>query len=130
MNVYDAANDLAKALSESDEYKRFKDAEEKLKENEAHFEMAQDFAKKQMEVQTKQMMGQELSEDEVAAYNSLTATVLGVPNVAEYFQTQMYFGVIFQDVMDIISKAVNLDLGMYDKNDTDEGSENNNEEEA
>lgn len=111
MNVYDEANNLAQALKESNEYQNFKAAELKLKADEEHYAMAQDYAKKQMGLQTKQMMGQELTEEEVEAYNSLTASVLGIPIIAEYFQAQMYFGIVFQDIMDIISKAVDLDMG-------------------
>lgn len=114
MNVYDEANNLAQALKESNEYQNFKAAELKLKADEEHYAMAQDYAKKQMGLQTKQMMGQELTEEEVEAYNSLTASVLGIPIIAEYFQAQMYFGIVFQNIMDIISKAVDLDMsGMF-----------------
>lgn len=120
MNVYDEANSLAKALKESNEYKRFKEAEEKLKTDEKHYEMAKDYAKSQMGLQSKQMMGQELSQEEIEAYNNLTTTVLGIPAIADYFQAQMYFGVIFQDVMDIISKAVDLDLGLFNAEDEEE----------
>lgn len=110
MNVYDEANDLAKALKESQEYKKFKDAELNLKTNEEHYAMARNYAQKQMTLQAKQMMGQELSDDEIETYNSLTSSILSVPSIAAYFQAQMQFGVVFQDVMDIISKAVDLDM--------------------
>ncbi len=113
MNVYDEANGLAAALKESNEYNKFKEAEKKLKENPEYFAMAKDYAQKQMAVQAKQMMGQELTDDEIASYNALTTSVLGIPVIAEYFQAQMYFGMVFQDIMDIISKAVDLDMGLF-----------------
>ncbi|MEG0376955.1 MAG: YlbF family regulator [Eubacterium sp.] len=117
MNVHDEANNLAKALKESNEYKTFKEAEEKLKAHGEYFEMAKEYAQKQMGVQTRQMMGQELSEEEIETYNSMTTTILGIPEIAEYFQAQMYFGIVFQDVMDIIGKAVDLDMGMFGSED-------------
>ncbi|MGI6108798.1 MAG: YlbF family regulator [Eubacteriaceae bacterium] len=113
MNVYDEANNLAKALRESDEYKRFKEAETTLKQDNERWKIASDYAKKQMAMQSKQMMGQELTEDEINAYNTLTQTVLGIPVIADYFQSQMYFGMIFQDIMGIISEAVELDPGFF-----------------
>ncbi|MEF9918876.1 MAG: YlbF family regulator, partial [Eubacterium sp.] len=68
-------------------------------------------------IQTKQMLGQELSEEEIEAYNTLTTSVLGIPEISEYFQAQMYFGIVFQDVMNIIGKAVDLDMGMFGSED-------------
>ena len=61
MNVYDEANSLAQALRESDEYKRYKEAEASLKQDKERWNIARDYAKKQMGMQSKQMMGQELT---------------------------------------------------------------------
>lgn len=117
MNVYDEANSLAQALRESDEYKRYKEAEASLKQDKERWNIARDYAKKQMGMQSKQMMGQELTPEEVSAYNTLTQTVLGIPAIADYFQSQMYFGMIFQDIMGIISDAVDLDPGFFEDNE-------------
>ena len=114
MNVYDEANSLAQALRESDEYKRYKEAEASLKQDKERWNIARDYAKKQMGMQSKQMMGQELTPEEVSAYNTLTLTVLGIPAIADYFQSQVYFGMIFQDIMGIISDAVDLDPGFFE----------------
>ncbi|HEY5556905.1 YlbF family regulator [Acetobacterium sp.] len=114
MNVYDEANSLAKALKESNEYKNFLAAKEKLEKDPAKFDMAKDYMKKQMEAQSMQMMGQELTEEQINTYNTLANTIMGIPEIAEFFQTQMYFSVIFQDITDIIAKAVDLDMGLFD----------------
>lgn len=120
MNAYDEANDLAKALKESTEYKNFLAAKEKLEKDPQKFEMAKDYIRKQMEFQSIQMMGQELSEEQVKSYNTLADTIMGITEIAEFFQAQMYFSVIFQDITDIIAKAVDLDLGLFD---SEEGCE-------
>lgn len=114
MNVYDEANSLAKALKESNEYKNFLTAKEKLEKDPIKFDMAKDYMKKQMEAQSMQMMGQELTEEQINTYNTLATTIMGIPEIAEFFQTQMYFSVIFQDITDIIAKAVDLDMGLFD----------------
>ena len=59
------------------------------------------------------MMGQELTEEQISAYNALGNTVMGVPEIAEFFQSQMHFSVIFNDITDIIAKAVDLDMGLF-----------------
>ena len=116
MNVYDEANNLAKALKESNEYKTFLEAKIKLEKDADKYDMAKDYMRKQMEVQSMQMMGQELSEEQISSYNTLANTIMGIPEIAEFFQAQMYFSVIFQDITDIIAKAVDLDMGLFDEN--------------
>lgn len=119
MNVYDEANNLAKALKESTEYKNFLAAKGKLEENPEKFEMAKDYMRKQMEIQSFQMLGNELSEEQIASYNAIANTIMGIPEIAEFFQAQMYFSVIFQDITDIMAKAVDLDMGLFEA--TEEG---------
>lgn len=114
MNVYDEANRLAKALKEANEYKNFLKAKEKLEKDPKKFDIAKDYIRKQMEVQSMQMMGQELTEDQISSYNTLANTIMGMPEIAEFFQAQMYFSVIFQDITDIIAKAVDMDMGLFE----------------
>ena len=114
MNVYDEANRLAKALKEANEYKNFLKAKEKLEKDPKKFDIARDYIRKQMEVQSMQMMGQELTEDQISSYNTLANTIMGMPEIAEFFQAQMYFSVIFQDITDIIAKAVDMDMGLFE----------------
>jgi len=113
MNVYDEANDLAKALKDSTEYQNFVAAKEKLQKDPEKFNMTKDYIRKQMEAQSFQMMGQELSEEQINAYNALGNTVMGIPEIAEFFQAQMQFSVIFNDITEIMAKAVDLDMGLF-----------------
>ena len=114
MNVYDEANNLARALKESTEYKNFVAAKEKLEQDPEKFEMAKDYMRRQMEIQSSQMLGNELSEEQITAYNTLANTIMGIPEIAEFFQAQMYFSVIFQDITDIMAKAVDLGMHLFD----------------
>ncbi|MBU4438453.1 MAG: YlbF family regulator [Acetobacterium sp.] len=114
MNVYDEANSLAKALKESTEYKNFLAAKEKLEQDPEKYEMAKDYMRKQMEIQSFQMLGNELSEEQITSYNAIANTIMGIPEIAEFFQAQMYFSVVFQDITDIMAKAVDLDMGLFD----------------
>ncbi|AWW27992.1 YlbF family regulator [Acetobacterium carbinolicum] len=117
MNVYDEANNLARALKESTEYKNFLAAKEKLEQDPEKYEMAKDYMRKQMEIQSFQMLGNELTEDQITSYNAIANTIMGIPEIAEFFQAQMYFSVVFQDITDIMAKAVDLDMGLFDSED-------------
>ncbi len=114
MNVYDEANNLARALKESTEYKNFVAAKEKLEQDPEKYEMAKDYMRKQMEIQSFQMLGNELTEEQITSYNAIANTIMGIPEIAEFFQAQMYFSVVFQDITDIMAKAVDLDMGLFD----------------
>ena len=59
MNVYDQAHQLAKAIQESEEYKQYHASELSLKEKPELEKMMKDFQQKSMEIQIKQMSGEQ-----------------------------------------------------------------------
>ncbi|MFZ7133863.1 MAG: YlbF family regulator [Eubacteriales bacterium] len=115
MNVYDIANDLAKALKDSQEYKAFHQAKEKLAMNAEHQEMVQNYMKKQVELQSLQMMRQELSQDQIDSFNKMTASLMRISDIADFFRAQMLFGRMFEDVTKIITETAELDFGFNNK---------------
>lgn len=112
MNIYDEANNLARAIKNSIEYKRMIETQEIVKQNPRHWEMVGDFMKKQFEVQSMQMMGQKLSDSQIDAFNNMASTIMNIPVIKDYFEAQMIFMKIYQDVMKIISADMDLNLGM------------------
>lgn len=115
LNVHDEAHNLAKALKESKEYQAFNQAKEALEKEPDKMKIAQDYMRKQMEIQSLQMMGHELTKEQVTSYNALANTIMGIPVVAQYFQAQVQFSIVFQEITDIIAKAVDLDMGLFDE---------------
>jgi len=113
MTVYDQANVLAQALKESQEYLKVKASKEVLNANPEHAVLAKDFSKTQMTIQTRQMLGQTLTDEEIQAFNAKTAEILAYPDIAAYFQAQMAFTMMLQNIMKTISEAVDLDLSMF-----------------
>lgn len=111
--INEAAQALAQAIKASPECMRFRDAETRLKADPASYQMAQEFFGKQIAVQTRQMMGQSLSEDEIAAFNTLANAVMANSDVANYIQAQMAFFKIYQDVLKTVNDAAGLDLDMF-----------------
>lgn len=107
-NVYDLANDLAQGLKNSDEFQNFKKAEAALKADEKHLKMAKELMDRQQELQMKQMMGQ-ITDDDMKAFGALQQSVMGIPVIADYFQTQMYFAMILEEVMKTIGTAVPME---------------------
>lgn len=106
MNVYEEAHNLSKAIKESEEYKQYKAALDKVKENKELDEMIQDFTQKQIEMQTKQAMGQEVDSDVVESIQKLSSIVMTDPVAAEFVQCQVRFAIMIQDVYKIVEETV------------------------
>ena len=108
MNVYEEAHNLSKAIKESEEYKQYKAAYDKIKENPELDKMMKDFMEKQIQMQTKQMLGEEVPQDMMQNIQKLTEIVTADPAAAQYLQCQMRFSIMMQDVYNILGETVNL----------------------
>lgn len=105
MNVYEQAHNLSKAIKESQEYKTLKLATEKIKTQPEIEKMLKEFIEKQMEIQTKQMLGQECDTN-MEEVQKISAIVMQNPVANEYLQCQMRFSIMVQDVYKILGETV------------------------
>lgn len=106
MNVYEEAHKLKQAIKESEEYKHYKAAADKLKENPELDKMMKDFMEKQIQFQTKQMMGEEPGAEMMESIQKLSGIVMSDPLAAEYLQCQMRFSIMVQDVYKILGEVI------------------------
>lgn len=108
MNVYEEAHNLERAIKESEEYKEFKRLKEKIDAEESLKKMMEDFHSKQLELQTKQMMGQEVTSEMMQSVQDLYQIIAKDPVAAEYLQAEMRFSVMMQDVYKILGEVVGI----------------------
>lgn len=108
MNVYEEAHALERAIKESEEYKQYKAAKDKVDANEELKKMMDDFHQKQLEVQTKAMMGEELTDEMQQSVQNLYQIVAADPLAAEYLQCEMRFQVMMQDVFNILGDTIKM----------------------
>lgn len=108
MNVYEEAHSLERAIKESEEYKEFKRLKEKIDAKESLKKMMEDFHSKQLELQTKQMMGQEVTSEMMQSVQDLYQIIAKDPVAAEYLQAEMRFSVMMQDVYKILGEVVGI----------------------
>lgn len=109
MNVYEEAHNLSKAIKESEEHKQYKAAADKVKKNPELDKMMKDFLDKQIAMQTKQMLGEEVSADIMESIQKLSGIVMADPVAADYLQCQMRFSIMIQDVYKILGDVITLD---------------------
>ena len=108
MNVYEEAHALERAIKESEEYKQYKATKDKIDANEDLKKMMDDFHQKQLEVQTKAMMGEELTDEMQQSVQNLYQIGAADPLAAEYLQCEMRFQVMMQDVFNILGDTIKL----------------------
>lgn len=110
MNVYEQAHALKSAIKESNEYIEFKESEEKLNTNPELAKAMKDFQAKQIEFQTKQMLGENMGSETMEAIQSLSAVMMKDPLAAEYLQRQMRFSVMIKDVYDVLNEVIGINI--------------------
>ncbi|ABP66479.1 protein of unknown function DUF964 [Caldicellulosiruptor saccharolyticus DSM 8903] len=112
-NVYDIAYELANALKESNEFKRFKAAKEKIEKDEKLKQMVMDFKKKQLELEQKRLQGQEVTSSDVYSLQQLYQIISLNPDIEEYLSSEMMLAKILADISKIIAEAVDLKDEMF-----------------
>ena len=70
--------------------------------------MIEDFHMKQMEVQAKQLMGEEVSQEMMQQVQNLYQVVATDPLAAQYLQCEMRFQVMMQDVYKILGEVMDI----------------------
>ena len=105
MYVYDEANNLAKAIQESKEYKEY---EKIKKEVEAIPEMKtkiEEFEKIRYDVQVMSFQGKE-DQEKMTKLQEMYDILNKEPKIKEYFDIEVRFNIMLADVNKIISESV------------------------
>jgi cell fate (sporulation/competence/biofilm development) regulator YlbF (YheA/YmcA/DUF963 family) len=108
MNVYEQAHGLAQSIRESEEYKQYMALKVKIDQNPEISSMIKDFERKNMEQQTKQMMGEEMPQDMAQQVQDLYGILMKDPSAAEYLQAEIRFSLMMSDVYKVLADAVGL----------------------
>ena len=106
MEVYDNANNLAKAIKDSKEYKEYKELKDELFTNLALKEQVEEFEKIRYEEQLLAMQGEKQSEEKMKKLQELYQILVQNPRVKEFFDKEVRFNVMIADVNKIIGEAI------------------------
>lgn len=105
MNVYDQAHSLAQAIKASAEFKEYEKMQLEIDSKPELSNMLKDFQQKSIEIQTKQMTGEEVGNDVLEGVQKLYQIIMQDPLAASYMQASMRFSIMIKDVYDIIGEA-------------------------
>jgi cell fate (sporulation/competence/biofilm development) regulator YlbF (YheA/YmcA/DUF963 family) len=106
VNVYDAAYALEKAIRQSDEYTHLQQMYNVVNEDPAAKNMFDNFRQIQMNLQQKQMMGQDISEEEVQQAQSTVALVQQNDKIAGLMQAEQRMSQAIGELNQIIMKPL------------------------
>lgn len=106
VNIYDTANELERQMRETQEYKDLVVAFDKLKEDQATFDLFKKFQKSQMNAQQKQVAGKELSEDEIKEVQDLAKQVSTKQSVIDLMEVERRVDSMMQELNKVITKPI------------------------
>ena len=112
MNVYDCANELAKALKESHEFKKLQEARVVLKKMNAQAEeLANDFIKLSSEIELAKYQKQEVDKEKEEKLQKLSSLLSLNPTAMEYLHAFMRFQMMMADITKTINDVVKEAVG-------------------
>lgn len=105
-NVHDHAYGLEKAIRESNEFKALKEAYEKVMNDASAKEMFESFRDTQIEIQEKQMQGQEITQEEVEKAQAVVEQVQQHEDISALMEKEQQLNVVINDISQIITKPL------------------------
>ena len=110
MNFYDVANDLAKAMRESHEYKKMKEASAKLNEDATAKKMVKEFIQLNQEAQIAQLSKKEvpaeMNEKIKKLHEVISLNYDAVQYLNAFVRFQMMLSDVTNNIQDVVKEAV------------------------
>jgi cell fate (sporulation/competence/biofilm development) regulator YlbF (YheA/YmcA/DUF963 family) len=106
VNTYDAAYDLEKAIRNSSEYTNLKKLYDEVNSDESARKMFESFRQIQMQLQEKQMMGQEITQEEVEHAQKTVALVQQHEKISKLMEAEQRMSMVIAELNQIIMKPL------------------------
>src|SRR3954465_5065216 len=106
VNLHDSAYELEKAIRNSDEYKMLKKQYDEVNADESAKQMFEKFRDMQMQLQQKQMMGQEIPQDEITKDKIFVSDVQKNKKISKLMEAEQRMSMIVNELNQIILKPL------------------------
>jgi len=107
---YNKAHELARAIKDSDVFHGYIAAKNEVEKNSEDKEKIQSIRKKQMEINRAQVFGEEPTPEHIQELALEFAKLNQKQEIASFFEAEAGFMQMFNDVQEIIQKAIQEDL--------------------
>ncbi|MDK6863531.1 MULTISPECIES: YlbF family regulator [Nosocomiicoccus] len=106
VNVYDQANALESALRQSEEFKALESFYKAVNENEDSKKLFDEFREVQMELQLKQMQGEEMLDSDIERAQQTAQSVEEDENIKQLMEAEQKLSMLIQDLNRVIMKPI------------------------
>lgn len=111
-NVYDVAYNLEKAIRESDDFKRLKQLYDLVNNDAASKSLFDNFRETQFQLQQKQMMGEDISEEDVRKAEQQFAIIQQHEAISQLMQAEERMSMIIGELTRVVMKPLEELYGM------------------
>jgi len=108
MNVYEEAHNLARAIKDSNEFKEYDEKRKLMEADDDSNNMIKELQSLQLQIQAKQLAGEQADPDMVQRMQSLYTMVMTKPLATDYLQAEARFSIMMKDVYEILADVVKL----------------------
>ena len=105
-SMYDNAHALEKAIRESQEFKELKEAFEAVMNDQSAREMFESFRDSQLNLQEKQLEGEEITEEEVEKARRIVDLVQEHKDISKLMDKEHRLNLVINDISRIITKPL------------------------
>jgi cell fate (sporulation/competence/biofilm development) regulator YlbF (YheA/YmcA/DUF963 family) len=115
VNLHDSAYELGNAIRNSDEYITLKKLYDEVNADESAKQMFEKFRNMQMELQQKQMAGQEIQQGEIAQAQILVSDVQQNEKISKLMEAEQRMSTIVNELNQIVLKPLEEIYGSIDQ---------------
>lgn len=105
-NIYDTANKLAKEIKESTEYKKYKEARERVMANSELRDKINNFEKLRYDMQVIAVEKGEESPEKTEKLKQMYSILVENKDIKDYFDVEVQFNVMIADINKIIAESM------------------------
>ncbi|MGP3739534.1 YlbF family regulator [Bacillus sp. 4A_MP2] len=116
VNLYDVAYDLEKALRHSEEYSALRNLYDEVNGDESSKRMFENFRDIQVNLQQKQMTGQEITQEEVEQAQKTVALIQRHDKISQLMEAEQRVSVLIGELNKIIMKPLEELYGNAEEN--------------
>ncbi|GAB2478823.1 YlbF/YmcA family competence regulator [Alkalibacterium psychrotolerans] len=106
VNIYDTANQLEQDLRNTEEFSQLDAAFTAVKEDEVANQVFNEFRQVQQTIQQKQMMGQEISEEEAKQAQDISSKIGENELISKLLEAEKQVGQMIDDINQVVLKPV------------------------
>lgn len=106
VNIYDTANQLEQDLRNSEEFAALKQAFSAIKEDEEANTVYNEFRQVQQLIQQKQMMGEQVTEDEAKQAQTISEKINENEVISQLLEAEKRVGTMIDDINQTVLKPV------------------------